>query len=130
MDGAKVLSDIEAHNSYLAAGHAMALSKHRAEFGGRGPHKKNVSLREFIWHLADVFDDAGGKPNASYQDRLSENEWGKRDARFLRFCELLNSYLPSRVQAEPKALAEQVDQVCERWKDYQRKFLHCKLVGP
>lgn len=129
-DPVKTFNEIQMSISHLAAAAAGACRKHRSEFVGLGPHRKNVALREFIWHLADIFAEAGGQPNASFQESNNEDEPGKRDSLFLRFCVLLNSYLPSDFRARRISLPEQVHEVCKLWRDHQRKFLHCKLVGP
>jgi hypothetical protein len=97
---------------------ACALKEHKLMFGGRGRPATNEGLRMFIWTLADLFEQAGGRPTAPYQGMLE-----KPDSPFVRWVGLLNEYLPSDVRAKKALLPDLVRDVC-RIRRHKRTLRH------
>jgi hypothetical protein len=85
-----------------------AANAHLTERCGRGRPALNEPLRDFIWQLMNLFEDAGIKARAWYSGST-----GKRNSPFVRFVRTLNACLPERSKADPKKLPELIHEVYE-----------------
>ena len=100
---------------------ACALKEHKLIFGGRGRPATNEGLRMFIWKLADLFEQAGGRPTGPYQGMLE-----KPDSPFVRWVGLLNQYLPSDIRTKNTLLPDLVRDVC-RVRRHKRRLRDARV---
>lgn len=86
---------------------AAAGAAHKAEMGGRG-RPPQEAFREFIWRLADVFENIGGKARV-----WQRHDREKLDSPFMRWVTQLCDYLPDGYRPDSKKLPEQIHSVTE-----------------
>ncbi len=84
-----------------------AAATHETETGGRG-RPPQEALREFIWRLADLFEEAGGRPRVWIR-----HDVGRIDSPFMRWVATINDCLPETSKAETRSLPELIHSVTE-----------------
>ncbi len=81
--------------------------KHKRLFAGPGRSQTTEGIRMFIWALADLFEEAGGKASANFKGFKD-----RPDSPFLRWVTEINRCLPVEARGRPTALPYLVRSVC------------------